>query len=230
MQVGASVAPHDRERATKTPMLPFKRSGSLAHSSHETSWISAGSFPKSSSALVALLFLLVPIPSQVVSQIEAARPVVLGSASVTLIATLESLSVAATPIVLVSSGWKTGSPARPESLAITSSWAVPANLTTIRIDCILGSNSPAEILNGGWKKSSNVFWTQDRRSGAEQSGLVVALRRGGEGRTLYEQMAAGSSQPFTRTDYLHLDAETFPRLPQNSVPSERSLNLVVQAL
>jgi hypothetical protein len=66
---------------------------------------------------------------------------VTGGASVTLIATLESLTVSAAPTASVTTAPGRELFADAGSLAITTSWAVPANLTTIRMACFAGGES-----------------------------------------------------------------------------------------
>jgi hypothetical protein len=156
------------------------------------------------------------------------------AASVTLIATLESLSVAATPTIaipLVSGGAAT----KPLQIAITTAWAVSLNRTTVRVvgyfalataalstGDSLPSNVPAAAILGrvttGVPTSFTAF-TENAAPGSAGAGL-----------TLVTQMVGDTNLAATRTDNLNLEID------QRSVPQQRAgaytgtLNILVQAL
>jgi hypothetical protein len=97
------------------------------------------------SALAALFFLLAMVPAHLACQMSDRPPMVLGRASVTLIATLESLSVGVAPMAPAVPVPGHDSVPDAGSVAITTSWAVPANLTTIRMICIASDGSANAI-------------------------------------------------------------------------------------
>lgn len=178
---------------------------------------------------VAVIFLLfVAFPSPGAGQFAATRPMAAGPSSVTLIATLESLSVGVTPVAPVASIAGTA-PSSSNTFAINTSWAVPANLTTIRTVCFLEGASPAEILENGLQRMAEIAGAEGDGSELRRLGLVVGLAPGVEGRTLYSQKAGETNQGFTRTDYLGLEMNVRSQ-PMGSTLQSRSLTILVQAL
>ena len=129
---------------------------------------------------------------------------VLGSASVTLIATLESLTVTARPMAAAAPSLERDAMADAGSLAITSSWAAPANLTTVRMVWVAGGGSADQI--------------DEMRA------------KGAEGRVVYAQRAGESNRAFTRTDTLHVENKAPVSPVQHSNPGRSSVSVVVQAL
>jgi hypothetical protein len=156
------------------------------------------------------------------------------AASVVLIATLESVTVAATPTITIplASGDRAKS---VPPISITTSWAVRSNRTTIRLvgyfasatEALstrgsLPSNIPAAAILGqvatGVPTNSTTF-TQTGALGPAETGL-----------TLLTQMVGDTNLAATRTDNLNLEID------QRSLPQSRTgaytgtLNILVQAL
>ncbi len=155
---------------------------------------------------------------------------VFGSASVMLIATLESLTVDAGPMALVAGKSGREPFADADSVAITTTWAVPANLTTIHMVLFAGGGSADEFLDNKWKRNPVATPLQNGGRWMQPPGPEVDLNAGAEARTIYAQGAGATNQAFTRTDYLHF--ENNPQAPrvEHSKPDHGSLSVVVQAL
>lgn len=208
----------------------------LAGMSFRQAWLrdGVGSLSRPcASALAVLFFLLAMVPGHLACQNGARQPMASGSASVTLIATLESLTVAATPMAPGIPVLGHGSVPDAGSLAITSSWAVPANLTTIRMVCLAGGGAADAIdmirENGG-KGSTVASPLQKDGPGRQPPGQDFSLNAGAESRIVYAQRAGESNRAFTRTDYLHVENKaTIPPVQQPN-SGRGSLSVVVQAL
>jgi hypothetical protein len=185
------------------------------------------------SALAALFFLLAMGPAHFACQYGARPPRVFGGASVTLIATLESLTVSAAPMAPAVTA--PGREPFPDggSLAITSSWAVPANLTTIRMVCLAGGASAEQIDEMRGKGGQGNTVTSPRLKDdprRQRAGQDLALKADAESRIVYAERAGESNQAFTRTDTLHVENKAPVPPDPHSYPSTSSLNVVVQAL
>ena len=156
------------------------------------------------------------------------------AAGVVLIATLESLTVSATPTIaipLVSGGPAT----KPLPIEITTAWAVSSNRTTVRVVGYFTLATAA--LSNGYNSPSNV--PAAAILGRVTTGMPTsfaaftenaALGPAGAGLTLWTQMVGDTNLAATRTDSLNLEID--PR----SVPQQRAgmytgtLNILVQAL
>lgn len=156
------------------------------------------------------------------------------AASVVLIATLESLSIAATPTIaipLVSGGTATNS----FPIAITTAWAVRSSRTTIRVVGYFALATSA--LSTGDKLPSNV--PAATILGQVTTGVPItftaftetaALGPAGAGLTLFTQPVGGTNLAATRTDRLNLDIDrrSQPRLCTRAYTG--TLNIRVEAL
>jgi len=117
-------------------------------------------------------------------------PLQSGSASVMLIARVESLSVvansetAAAPVVV-------GEPAAGmHPVSITTSWAVPANFTTFRLSQYFGGQGAIPALP---KDGSRAMPGQGRPSGGEDAVLVVDSGETNQAKTRTDLLDAGVS-------------------------------------
>ena len=160
------------------------------------------------------LLLLLAASSRCPAQLNA-RP-----GAVLLIARLESLSVSTDA---------NGSESRNrvysdgDSVSLTTSWAVPANLTTLRVLGYVQSTPQAP--NSGEvapckRVSSPADIDSDRRCGYGVRSIPV---------TLFSQTAGETRQAASRTDDVHLPSHDAPGILQNDLKRDTVI-VVVQAL
>lgn len=145
----------------------------------------------------ALALLTVSMP-RAFEQLDRQPPLTPGPASVMLVATLESLSVGAAPPLVQNAA------AQGQPVAITTSWAVPANLTTLRL----------------------VGYLEDDPKAAQASALLQA---GGEAIPLFTETAGKSNLPATRIDRLNI-AMDWQDAAVHAAGNKGVLSILVQAL
>ena len=172
-------------------------------------------------ALLILMVVLGPIP--VLGQIYS-RP-----ASVSLIATLESLSVfASTPIAATKMDGTS-------QLTITSGWAIPANLTTVRLSVHIERTSRSASAPGSLLSAIRTITPNSKR---RQSGSPcppistdACVAYGGNNTIkLFARPSGSSSRPITQSEHLMIISGMAAGTP--SVPSYHSdiVYIVVQSL
>lgn len=171
--------------------------------------------------LATLLIAMVPGPAlcQTIS-----RP-----ASVTLVATLESLSISASsPSIAVSSD-------DARRVIVTTRWAVPAELTTVSLTArferkVASLSEPVRLSPLPQNRASGA--TADRMGDSlpSASNGHWILRQGGGTVRLFEQAAGRTNQPTTRNDHLDLvDQVPGGRISGTGKPSG-TLYIVVEGL
>ncbi len=155
-------------------------------------------------------------------------------ASIVLIATLESLSVSATPLAPAVSQAGEGT-ADSHLLTITTSWAVPANRTTLRM---VGSFSTASPALWTAKMDPSIAPMAAAPSRAETSvpdppsnaNCTAAMQSGDAERMLMNQGAGDTNRADSRTDHIDLIFGKNQIAGAGSGGSSATLSIRVEAL
>jgi len=144
-----------------------------------------------------------------------------GSGAVLLIARLESLSVSSDANGLNVAGNSVYSDG--DSVSLTTSWAVPANLTTLKVLGYVRSMPPGPDSGDGAtckKALSPADFDSDQRCGYGVRSIPV---------TLFSQTAGKTRQAASRIDSVHLPGRNAARSSQNDSKRDTVI-IVVQAL
>jgi hypothetical protein len=158
----------------------------------------------SSFGILFTLAILGGAPARAFNQQSTRSSLIQGQATVYLMATLESLSVHAEP--LTQQNLHSSSDAQLEQpILITTSWVVPANLTTFRMEGFL----------------------DDRPPGSVNTGELAAAA--GTGVLVFTEIAGKTNLPATRTDYLDWEFK-FESPSVRTIGSKDTLNILLQAL
>jgi hypothetical protein len=176
-------------------------------------------------AMVTLAAVSLPAFGQSHSRI----PLNAGPAGVELVATLESLSVSAASDTIEDQVAFPAAAAAISPISITSSWAVPANLTTIRMaGCFTDEDPPAT--GSTWEGMPFAPLTEglSGTSSAEQQCSV--LRQGVLGLAIFSQRAGETNQAFMRTDELDAGTPAHGEQIPSPSPDTATLSIVLQAL
>jgi hypothetical protein len=148
------------------------------------------------------------------------------SATVVLIARLESLSVTATPVGT--------DPSPAPSIAITTAWVVASNLTTLRLDGYLACDQEPQAAAHsssphGLAAAVPVELTSNLSTYAAAHKTGV-LKPGCAGLTLVTQASGDTSRPRSRTDTFSLGLEAKRTAQLLRQEQSSTLNLRMQAL
>jgi hypothetical protein len=154
-------------------------------------------------------------------------------ATVVLIARLESLSVTATPVGIDPSPAQRTSPLA-QSIAITTSWVVASNLTTLRLDGYLAGDQETQAAvhsssPHGLASAVPVHLTTgaSNHEAAHEAGV---LEPGGAGLTLVTQASGDTNRPRSRTDNFSLRLERKSTAQLLREEQSGTLSLRMQAL
>ncbi len=175
-------------------------------------------------AVVALLLICIA-PRQAVCQFARQPELLSRPASVVLVARLETLSLAAIPTVNVSS-LSSGAMPVPGSLSITTSWALPRNLTTLRLTVYRNTSFPDRVVPSLGDKES--------KESPDTIALTPEPAAPLSGQTVLIQGSGDSNQATSRTDHLQIAPST--NIVGQKVTGEGGVNrapqltFVVQAL
>ncbi len=175
-------------------------------------------------AVVALLLICIA-PRQAVCQFARQPELLSRPASVVLVARLETLSLTAIPAVNVSS-LSSGAMPVPGSLSITTSWALPRNLTTLRLTVYRNTSFPDRVVPSLGDKES--------KESPDTIALTPEPAAPLSGQTVLIQGSGDSNQATTRTDHLQIAPST--NIVGQKVTGEGGVNrapqltFVVQAL
>ena len=155
-------------------------------------------------------------------------------ASVMLIATLESLSVRATPAAIEVPS-VAGEAFSSHSVEVTTSWAVPARCTTLRLVGGLSDESRAQrIESESWLSASGTVAPKRMIARgwerlAEDNHAPI-LKSGDAGLTLMTQAAGESNRADSRTNRINLELGRRERLRAGSGTSSATLSIRIEAL
>lgn len=163
-------------------------------------------------------------------QLNFRPPLTSRPAGVTLIATVESLTVAAT-FITPAMPTMPGSDSRGLSqISITTSWTVPANFTTIRLVGYLADASQPEGAAGELGSNAATAAIRERAGGGAAFAGAAALKPRDVGLTLFAERAGETNQSATRTDTLNLEIFGGANSGLHPVPNAGTLSILVQAL
>lgn len=188
-----------------------------------------------SGAVIALL-LICGATRQAVCQFAGQSALLSRPASVLLIARVESLSLAAVPATEVSSLSFAGTPPVGDSVSITTSWALPRNLTTLQVTAYSGANVATSPVGSASVPNSSQppFPASESQKAANGFAFVPQSAAARSGQMIWLQGSGDSNRAASRTDQLQIPRDTSnigPRLRSKPDASKsETLTLVVQAL
>jgi len=188
-----------------------------------------------SGAVLALL-LICGAPRQGVCQFARQPALLARPASVLLIARVESVSLAAVSTAEVSSLSFGGAQPVEDNVSITARWALPSNLTTLRVTAYSGAsvaNSPvgSSSMPNSPQPSSPVSGSQEA---VHRFSFVPQFTAARSGQTIWLQGSGDSNRAAARTDQLQVPRGTSNGDPKfrgkSNASKSQILMLVVQAL
>lgn len=172
---------------------------------------------------VVVLLLIGIAPRQVAGQFARQPALLSRPASVLLVANLETLSLAAVPGAALSVLPSTVAPPAAHSLSIITTWALPKNLTTLRLTVFRDTDAPDGVVPAPDREEAPGRLAFAPKSTALPSGQTVLLQGSGD-----------SNQETSRTNYLQIAPSTksMGRRVTAEDTAERTerVTLVVQAL